>query len=198
VSDTQTSVLKRSENLIVQLSNETGASGVKATESARAIYSSGLSLTQGANALAPIIPIDRLYEAPRDIPSRIIPALELLTEADRLLEGARKAKSRLDADLATQRVQALLPRLFEYRGIGDGFGVIINSVYFSLENLQGTPLTSDQLNVVWRTLRELRAQPAMTLEQGIHRAEELESCGLVVDPSDVAFLFGESETSENG
>jgi hypothetical protein len=92
-----------------------------------------------------------------------------------------------------QRMQLALPNLFACRTIGDGFAIIINSLHFAFANLRGTPLSSDQLNVVWRILRELRARPVMSLDQGIQRVEELEKCGLQVDPPDVGNLLEGTE-----
>jgi hypothetical protein len=153
--------------------------------------------TRGANALAPAIEIDRLYEAVPGTISQIVSALELLKQASDNLAAAQKADSAMEADRFVQRVQLALPKLFACRSIGDGFGVIINSIHFAFTNLHGTPLSRGQLNVVWRVLRELRTRPAMPVEQGIQLAGELEAQGLEVDPPDLAELLEKSEASED-
>ena len=147
--------------------------------------------TVGATALAPVIDIERLWEAAPGSTSQMVRALELLKQAIDYLSEANTSENPMDSDRYMQRVQLTLPKLFACRSIGDGFGVIINSLHFAFANRQGTPLTSDQLNVMWRTLRELRTRPAMSLEQGTQHVEELENCGLEVDPSDLGdFLEG--------
>jgi len=151
--------------------------------------------TQGATLR--VIEIDRLYEAPPGTPSQIVRALELLKQVSDNLEDAKRASNRMEADRFVQRVQLALPKLFAYRSIGDGFGVIINSLHFAFTNLRGTPLTAEQLNVVWRVLRELRMRPVMPLEQGIQRIEEFEEHGLEVDPADLGDLLEDRESSEN-
>ncbi len=132
------------------------------------------SVTRGATALAPVIGIDRLYDAVPGTSSTMVRALELLKQASDDLVTARKTENPMDASRLVPRVQLILPKLFACRSIGDGFGVVINSVHFAFTNLRGTPLTPNQLNAVWRVLRELRDRPAMSLEQGIQRVEELE------------------------
>jgi hypothetical protein len=44
---------------------------------------------------------------------------------------------------------------------------------------------------------DLRARPAMSLEQGIQRLEELENCGLEVDAPDVGNLLGGNQSEPN-
>jgi hypothetical protein len=198
MSDTGTgaSPAKVGADETVGLPDGTGAPAISNTELTRSPGRVIPFLTQGATALAPI-DIDRLYDAAPGASSQIVRVLDLLKQASDLLETARKSDNPLDADRCVQRVQLLLPKLFAYRGLGDGYGVIINSLHFGLANLQGTPLTSDQRNAVWRILRELRNKPAMTLEQGVQRVEEFEACGLGVDPPDVGVLLEESESTEN-
>ena len=152
--------------------------------------------TEGNLAKAHIIEIDRLWEATPGTSSRIVDALELLRQASDNLEQARKCDNPVDADQFVQRAQLTLPKLFTYRSIGEGFGIVINSLHFAFYNLHGTPLTASQLNVVWRALRELRVRPAMSFEQGINHAEELEKQGLEINPPELAELLESVETRD--
>src|SRR6266851_9777585 len=86
--------------------------------------------TRGAHALAPVIDIDRLYEAAPRTSSQIVNALELLKQASDNLAEANRSDNPMEADRFVQRVQSALPKLFAYRSIGDGFGVIVNSLHF--------------------------------------------------------------------
>jgi len=149
----------------------------------------------GATALAPVIEIDRLYEAVPGTTSHLIRALELLKQASENLAAALKCEDIIEADRFVQRVQQALPKLFACRSIGDGFGAIINALHFAFTNLHGTPLTTDQLNTMLRVLRELRARPVMSLEQGVQRIEELEERGLHVDPPEIGELLEEPHSS---
>jgi hypothetical protein len=197
MSDTETSIPKVRADRPVQHIDGTVTLVTQRDESTHSPVHGTAFKTEGATALAPIIPIDRLYEAAPGSTSQIVTALELLKEACDDLSEARKSDNPIDADRHVQRVQLSLPKLFACRSIGDGFGVTINSLHFAFANLNGTPLTSQQLTVVWRVLRELRARPALSLEQGIQRVEELEQCGLDVDPSDVGELIEGFESAEN-
>ncbi len=151
---------------------------VKGTESA---LLSGLVLeTQGATAK--VINIEALWDAPADNPSQVLRAIDLLKQTADLLERALKVTDAIEADRLVQQVQATLPKLFSYRSVGDGFGLIINSVHYAFVNLKGTPLSQPQMRVMWRVLRELRLRPAMSADQGIERVTEMEETGLAVDP----------------
>jgi hypothetical protein len=132
-----------------------------------------------------VINIDRLYEAPAGTESQMVRALGLLAECVDLLDQARlEANSdAISSDRLVQRVQSLLDQLFSCRNIGDGFGLIVNSLHFAFLNLQGIPLTSKQLNGVWRCLKELRTRPALTFDHGLQYVTELEEAGLEIDPS---------------
>ena len=146
--------------------------------------------TVGATALATrVIPIDRLYEAPKGETYNIVRAIELLREVSASHNEARHAKSAIEMDQYVQRVQLALPRLFALRSISEGFGLVINSLNIAFVNRRGVPLTEEQLIVVWRVLRELRARPVISLDQGIQQVEQLEEQGLQVDPIEIGELL---------
>ncbi len=155
--------------------------------------------TVGTNALAPMINIDRLYEAPAGTGSQMVRALELLAESATLLDQARLEANlnAIGADRLVQRVQSLLDQLFLCRGIGDGFGLIVNSLHFAFINLQGMPLTPTQLNSAWRCLKQLRARPALAFDQGLHYVAELEDAGFEVDPSFLADILESPSNDES-
>jgi hypothetical protein len=176
--------------------DETSTIGMKRDESTSSPVREISFETVGATALAPVIDIGRLWEAPPGTTSQMVRALELLKQAIDFLAEARKSDNPMDSDRFVQRAQLMLPKLFTCRSIGDGFGVIVNSLHFAFVNSQGTPLTADQLNVVWRVLRELRTRPVMSLEQGIQYAEDIENSGLVVDPPELGSLLEGSESAE--
>jgi hypothetical protein len=147
----------------------------------------------GANALAAVIEIDKLYDAPAGSMSQMAKALELLVRTSSYLEEARRTDDAIEADRIVQRAQLLIPRLFACRTIGDGFGVIINAIYFAFINQRGKPLSAKQVGAVVRVLKELRVRPGMTLEQGIDRVEELDDVGLEVSPSVLGEILDQIE-----
>jgi hypothetical protein len=178
-------------------SNETAAPAGKRSESTLSPIPAIAIRTRGANALAPAIDIDRLYDSIPGTSSQMVRALELLKQASDDLARALQSENPMESDRHVQRAQLMLPKLFALRSIGDGFGLVINSLYFAFTNLHGTPLAPNQLNVVWRVIRELRARPVLSLEQGIQRVEDLEESGLTVDPPDLGNLLEELEPSAN-
>jgi hypothetical protein len=198
MSDTEvTSVSVPRKNDAVLFQDETVTPAAIRDQSTQASGLTGLTQTRGANAL--VVPIDtaRLYDAPVGDSSNIVRALELLKEVSDHLSEARRAGNLIDADRFLQRAQRALPKLFALRSIGDGFGVIVNSLYIAFTNLHGKPMNKKQIEVAWRVVRELRTRPALSLEQGIQAVEELEESGLEVDPPELAGLLESSESAED-
>lgn len=154
-----------------------------------------------ASATTPsAIPIDVLYPATKESAPDVVTALDLLAKAIKLLEDARQANKKTDmvlADRYVQRFQSSLSSLFERRSIGDGYGVIINSLHFALVNQHGQPLSYDQLTASWRILKELRNGPFIQFEEALDRVAELEASGLQVDPVAISdFLNDDEEENE--
>lgn len=149
----------------------------------------------GSTALA-TIPIDKLYPASAGTEKIVVRVLGLLADAIALLGNGRNAlrnNEPVSADRFTQRFKMMLPDLFSCREIGDGYGVVINSIHFAAINLHGVPLSDKQLITVWRVLRELRNKPFISLDEGIALVEELEASGLQVDPPVIHKLLFDSE-----
>ena len=141
--------------------------------------------SEGSLALAPVIEIDKLYPSTKGSRSQLLRALEMLADAIDLLSKARTAAQRnnsIEADRFIQRFEATLPALFRCRRVGDGYGVIVNALHFAAINQHGEPLKLDQITTVWRILKELRNRPFVEFEQALDYVEELENCGLQVDP----------------
>src|ERR1700722_8286324 len=191
MSDTGASAEKVFSDQIVWLPDGTGAPAIGNTEITRSSDRVIPFLTRGANAVESAIDIDRLYEETPGTSSQIVTALELLKQAIDIFGHAMRSEDALEADRFVQRAQLILPKLFALRSIGDGFGVIINSLHFAFTNLHGTPMRPEQVKAMWLVLRELRNMPAMSLDQGIHRTEELEASGLEVDPTELGELLEE-------
>jgi hypothetical protein len=150
----------------------------------------------GTAATAAVIEIDKLYPHTKGSISDLVAALALLADAIKTLDEARAAfrnKDFVGSDRYIQHFQAGLPALFMRRKIGDGYAVIINSLHLAFINHRGKPLNSDQLTTVWRVIRELRNAPFVQFEQALLAVEELEKCGLQVDPPIVSELLGDSE-----
>ena len=174
----------------------TGGFGISGTQGP-APTSAGLasSIVRDSTVRAPI-EIDKLYPADPGSASDLIAALGLLADAIGLLEKARVAareKDAVTADRFSQRLQMLLPDLFRCRRVGDGYGVIVNSLHMALLNQHGKPLSLEQVTTIWRILKELRNAPLVPFEQALKYVEELEECHLQVDPPIVAELIEVSE-----
>jgi hypothetical protein len=166
--------------------NATATAATQATDSTVGLGSGTVLETHGATLK--VIRIDSLWHAPSENPSQVIRALDLLKQASDILGKARAAESIIDADQFIQAFQMLLPKLFTYRAVGDGFGLIVNSLHYAFVNLHGKPLTKEQVTTIWRTIRELRVKPAMSPEQGLERVGEFEELGLEIDPPGIGDL----------
>jgi hypothetical protein len=154
-------------------------------------------LTEGTSIGAAAIDMQKLYYALPNTSSAITLALESLSELIREMDEARVENDAMKADQAVQRVQMAMPELFKCRKIGDGFTAIVNSIHFSLVNKKGAPLTKPQFDAIWRSLKLLAAQPALTIEQAAKHVEDLEKEGLVADPAEFTYLAESAEYFED-
>jgi hypothetical protein len=197
MSDTETSVsVPRKSNILV-FHDETATPTAGPDKSTQSSGLTRLAQTRGTNALVVSMDIARLYDAPVGDSSNIVRAIELLKEVAEHFSDARKANDLIDTDRSLQRAQKALPKLFALRSIGDGFGVIVNSLYVAFTNLHGKAMNKAQIEVAWRVVRDLRNRLALSLEQGIQLVEELEESGLEVDPPELAGLLDDSESTEH-
>ena len=177
-----------------QLDRETGIA-LSGTQP-EMIYSRPVGSRSATSAALAPIPIDALYPPTEGTPSDIATALLLLGGAISLLENARSAGQQGDwilADRCTQRLQAALPDLFKPRKIGDGYGLVINAIHIAFLNKRGKPLNMDQLTTIWRVLKELRRAPFTQFEAALDCVEELEGCGLEVDPRNITDLVPDAD-----
>jgi hypothetical protein len=145
------------------------------------------------------IPIEALYPA-LEVGSRdFVRSQKLLKVA---IDRINKASQSLDegdpiaADLAMQRVYALLPELFSCRSLGDGFGAAVNALQSSIENLHGLPMVKAQTKAVAQVFATIKAKPFLTFDAAMDEVTRLEEAGLTTEPIGYAplvdWLDGES------
>lgn len=149
----------------------------------------------GGSTTAPI-EIDKLYPPSEGPKPNLIRVLGLIADAIVLLDEARVAAQHdeaINADRDLQRFQLMLPKLFAYRSIGDGYAALINSLHFAFINLHGKPLTLEQITTIWRILRELRTRPFLSFDQAVEYVGEMESVSFEVDPSTLAEMLEEAD-----
>jgi hypothetical protein len=134
---------------------------------------------------AVLIDIDHLYPKTDGPTPHLVQVLEILGQAIGVLEQARSTLrgNPMESDRTLLRFPVLLRDLFKYRGIGDGFGLIVNSLHFALINQRGKPLNFDQVTTIWRIVKELRTKPVLSFDEALNYVEELEEVRLEVDPS---------------
>ncbi len=134
--------------------------------------------------------IDELYSVPEAITPELNLALRLLgnclNDVDHALSAIRSG-NQIVSDDAMQRVQALLPELFNARVLGDGFGAIINATLCSLENMHGVPFNEQQIQIIRQILERIRSEPFMNFSAAVEEIMKLENAGFVVEP--VAFEY---------
>jgi len=112
-------------------------------------------------------------------------ALQLLDEGMNYLNdsiGMFDDGDRLGSDDALQHFQALLPELFSCRELGDGFGAIVSSVFHSLKNLDGGPLSGKQLQTLRQIVRRISTEPYISFDEALDELEVLQDAGLEVQP----------------
>jgi hypothetical protein len=111
--------------------------------------------------------------------------LRLLAEGIDYSEGALRAYEDDDTILADDsmlKLQALLPELFCCRGLGDGFGLVINAITSALQGLDGLPPNALQVQGLTNALKLIRRMPFLDTEAATDGIMKLEELGLCVDP----------------
>lgn len=114
-----------------------------------------------------------------------------------LNEVIDKLKSALDylhagdpisADDRVQQVQALLPELFCCRGLGDGFGIIIDVAHHALLSRAGEPLRVDQITCLTVAMAKLLREPFLSDDVATELVMKLEDTGLNTSPGYLNYL----------
>lgn len=135
--------------------------------------------------------IDELYSNPEFTSRELQIALRLLGESISLSTLALdelRSGDRLASHEATLSLQSRLPELFACRGLGDGYGAIVNSIQLALINRRGQPLDENQLNSLRNLLKELRAQPFIRFDKARKLIKEFELHDFIVEPVTLQFL----------
>jgi len=112
----------------------------------------------------------------------------ILNLFDRSLETIQLAKQELEqgnevySDVYVLEFQGILDELFCNREVGDGFGIVINSLISLFENLDGKFLNVNQLTTIYRILHVMRAKPFLSESEAIELTQHLEDSGLEIEP----------------
>lgn len=121
-----------------------------------------------------------------------------LTTADQLLEEGINLVNEsinmliyddlISSDDAIQRFQALLPELFCCRGLGDGFGAVINSIFHAIGNMEDTPMNETQLRAILNILKRIHTEPFIEYDEAVEELMNLEAAGFEVSPPHFKFV----------
>jgi hypothetical protein len=132
-----------------------------------------------------------LYPIDREFNPSLYTAIELLSEGinymdesfEQFVEG-----DRISSDDSVQKFQTLLPELFCCRSLGDGFAIIVNSLFHMINNLKGSPLNVDQIKAIRKLLRRLHSEPFIDFEEATDELIVLEESGLNVITKDMLYI----------
>ncbi len=137
------------------------------------------------NASATRLDIDELYSDASLRPDSLNSALALLHEGGQILDQAIEFLRDGDAiasDDSITRFQALLPELFCFRSLGDGFALIVSSMFNSVKNLAGKPMLEEQILAIAFVTRYVRSEIYCSIGPAIDVVEKLVDAGLNVEP----------------
>jgi hypothetical protein len=140
---------------------------------------------------ATVIATGELYKDLEAVSSDLRNAIRLLSVATERLDEALAATRRREtiaADDALQHFQAMLPELFCLRGLGDGYGMVINALMSAFESTEGTPLSEPQLLAVTRLVKKIHSEPFLNINAAAEAVGALESVGLVAEPRELDIL----------
>lgn len=146
--------------------------------------------TSGTENPQGYITTEDLYPVREEYNPSLTTAIKLLEEGIDLVNESIETfltDDLISADDAIQRFQALLPELFCCRGLGDGFGSVINSIYHALNNIDNAPLNESQSRSILTILKRIYTEPFIEYEETVEEIMHLESAGFEVSPSHLTF-----------
>ena len=136
-----------------------------------------------------IIPTEALYPLSANLSPLISAAFRLLEEAiDKTTEAYDSLKDNelIASDDAMMHVMVILPELFCCKDISEGFGAIVNAIFYGMKNQeQKEALTLDQINMVRFCLTRLQTEPFIEFADAVDIIMGLEDVGLTVEPPHV-------------
>lgn len=143
------------------------------------------------------ISIEALYPGGDEYSSRIFSnAIKNLENAigyiDEALDAEKQARY-VAADDAMLHFEGLLPHLFCCRSLGDGFGIIINSITIAIQNRRGEPLERNQIKKIRHSIELLKREPFLSIENAIIEVTRLEETGLNPDLPELDFVADNAE-----
>ena len=166
----------------------------QATFVAQTAAASG-NFVSNKSAGATPISIDKLYQGREAGSDHFVRALELLSSASDVLSAARLAlveEDKIACDSEVILFEQLLGPLFECRDVGEGYANVINTIQVGISNMAGVPLNQDQINALWRVIRELFEGPYLSFEESLGKVEELERVGLCINSALISEWVSES------
>lgn len=115
-------------------------------------------------------------------PETIEQVKELLNKATIFIDRAIEAHKANDHAAVQVAIDHLIYRLYELfyhrKTMGDGFGMVVNSLMTAMRNQGRTPLTLPQLNATWKTIRCLGMDPPLDELDALGLIDILENVGL--------------------
>jgi hypothetical protein len=106
---------------------------------------------------------------------------------------AEENSKRFRADDCMLRVQAISSQLFDFRSLGDGFGIVSTALMFAFINKNGMPFSKAEMYAVLRVLKTLRSAPFSSMENAVTITGILEQAGLIVDPLPLTDLLTDAQ-----
>jgi hypothetical protein len=159
------------------------STGVK---SDNGIHKASISTTSsGQESSQGYISNEELYPVREQYNPALATAGQLLDEGICLVNESIKMlidDDLISSDDSIQRFQALLPELFCCRGLGDGFGAVINSIYHSIGNMNNSPMNQTQLHAILNILKRIHTEPFIEYDEAVEEILHLETAGFEVSP----------------
>lgn len=96
------------------------------------------------------------------------------------IESLNSGKLR-KSDEYIMEFKSFLPELFCCRTISESFGAIISAIATALTNMNGCPLSEDQLYALYALITSLLREPAMSFEKAVEYVSDFEDADFEVE-----------------
>lgn len=170
---------------VVQLIRTTETSDERASSSMSRLSKEHVHQIEGSESGRMRITSEELYPEREIIAREVSKALHLLREADKFLADGERAlinEELLESDVSVERFFSLIPELSCCRTIGDGFGAVVQAMYYSLYNNQGMPLNAKQIDALRKAVLALLRSLYPSFENALDIVDSLASVGFNVEP----------------
>lgn len=88
----------------------------------------------------------------------------------------------ISSDDCIQHLFALLPEIFSFRSLSDGFRAIVNTIFHAINNMKGIPINCQQMRIIRIAFMRAYTEPFLDFGEAVDEIMKLEDAGFEIEP----------------